>query len=258
MIGKKSLLSLTTISLTLPLGFAFSPALSNPAQEIGNSWLISQAFRSTGRGIPPGAAGGGTRGSLCGGTKPYVPLVPKGEVGLTLAAYPKLFVYVPEGTARQIKLRLFSRDGEDETEVGEINFQTSGQPGIVNIGFPVSQANNKFGLKIDQLYRWEAEIVCESDDDPSGNLTIEGWVQRVSPSGAFANLGTNNTPADYANKGIWYEALAGAAKLYKDKPNDPKVKADWEKLLSSVGLNEVATGRVIDCCTVQSSNTSSQ
>lgn len=262
MIWKKTLLGLTTVSVAL-LGLTNSLiARSNPNQKIANAWEISQAFQSPNRGIPPGTRGGGTRGSssCVNSSKPYMALVPKNEIGLTLQEYPKFFVYVPEAQAREIKLTLIKRDGEEEEEIGTMNFTTSGKIGIVSVTFPSSKQNssggNQFGLALNQLYRWKMEIECDPDD-PSGNQTIDGWVERVSPTGALANLGKNSTPADYAKNGIWYEALAGAAQLYNNKPNDPKVKADWETLLNSVGFSNVAKEPLINCCTIQS-NTASQ
>ena len=263
MIWHKRLLGLTTVSLALPLGLILSPiAQSNPTQKLGNAWEISQAFQSPNNRIPPGTRGGGTRGSnsCANSSKPYMALVPQNQIGLTLEEYPKFFVYVPETESREIKLTLMKWDGQEEEEIGRVTFTTSGKPGIVSVSFPQSQQNSsggkKFGLEVNQLYRWEIEIGCDPDD-PSGNQTVAGWVERVSPTGPLANLRKNSTPADYAKNGIWYEALAGAAQLYKDKPNDPKVKADWETLLNSVGFSNIAKETVIDCCRIQS-NTASQ
>ena len=263
MIWQKTLLGLTTVSVALPLGLTLSPiALSNPIEKIQNSWEISQAFQSPNNGVPPGTRGGGTRGGpACSNTsKPYMALVPNNQIGLTLEEYPKFFVYVPETEAREIKLTLMKWDGEGEEEVGRVRFTTSGKAGIISVSFPQPNQNNpeknKFALALNQVYKWEVEIDCVADA-LGENQTVEGWVQRVAPAGNLANLGKNSTPADYAKNGIWYEALAGAAQLYKNKPNDPKVKADWETLLSSVGFSNIAKEPMIDCCTIQT-NTASQ
>jgi Domain of Unknown Function (DUF928) len=251
MMRLKSLLSLTVLTIALPLEFTLSPiARSHP----DNFWVISQAFRSPNRGAPPGGAGGGSRGSQCGAETVYMPLVPKDEIGLTVEANPTVLVYVPEAKTRQIVLTLFSRNGTTETQVGEsVTFKTSGNSGIISVNLPATPDN---GLKVDKLYRWEMEIEC-NPDEPSANLTIGGWVQRVPKTGDLANLNTNSTPTDYANNGIWYDAVASAAKFRNEQPDNPKIMADWEKLLSSVGLADVAKANIIECCTVEEDSTTS-
>jgi Domain of Unknown Function (DUF928) len=258
MVWKKSWLGFATVSVALPLGFAVSPmALSNTLtkESAHSSWEISQAFQSPNRNAPPGAAGGGTRGGAClleDGKQQaaFVPLIPKGQVGLTLSEYPTFLIYVPEGPKREVSLMLLHRDGEREREVASVIFTSPGQPGIISVSLPKTPENK---LKVDQLYRWEMEVVCDPSD-PSGNMSVDGWIQLVPRNGVLANLGVNSTPADYAKNGIWYEAVASAAKLRRDKPNDPKVRTDWERLLNSVGLNTVVTASFVDCCTVEQNN----
>ncbi|WP_210407399.1 DUF928 domain-containing protein, partial [Hydrocoleum sp. CS-953] len=45
----------------------------------------------------------------------------------------------------------------------------------------------------------------------------------------------------YSEAGIWYEALVTLAELIRSNPNDVKFTSEWQNLLNSVGLNEVAT-----------------
>jgi Domain of Unknown Function (DUF928) len=254
MIRKKSLCQIAAVSVALPLGLIISSGFFNTARSnpLTNTWEISQAFQSPNRGAPPGGAGGGTRGNSCLGNKKFVPLVPTGQIGLTLQEHPTFLVYVPEVPQQEVTLTLLSRDGEKETPLGEpVTFTTPRKGGIISINLPPTEANR---LKVDQLYRWEIQIIC-NPDDPSGNMIVQGWVQRVDKKGSFANLGSNSTPADYAKTGVWYEALAGAAKRRQDEKNSPAAIADWEKLLSSVGLNEVAKAPLVDCCKVENNPT---
>jgi Domain of Unknown Function (DUF928) len=250
MVRKKSLFQMIAVSAALPVGLIISAGFFHTARSnpLTNSWEISQAFQSPNRGTPPGGAGGATRGNSCLGNKKVVPLVPSNQIGLTLQENPTYLVYVPENLENQVTLTLLSRQGEKENIVGEpVSFTAPSKGGIISISLPATEANK---LKVDQLYRWEIQITCDPDD-PSGNLIVQGWVQRVDKKGAFANLGNNSTPADYAKTGVWYEALAGAAKRRQDERNNPAAIADWEKLLNSVGLNEVAKAPLVDCCKVE-------
>ncbi|WP_323374605.1 DUF928 domain-containing protein [Nostoc commune] len=46
--------------------------------------------------------------------------------------------------------------------------------------------------------------------------------------------------AIYAQKGIWYEALATLAELRQKNPEDAALKAEWQNLLGSISLDDVA------------------
>lgn len=250
MIENKYMLGLVVVSFALPLGISMSPsfsmmARSNPiAKEIAQSWEISQAFKSPRRAAPPGAAGAGTRGTCQQDPKDdyYVLLRPVGEVGLTLSEHPTFFLYVPQVRSRIIQLSLLARVDEDTEEpVASVNFRSPRQPGIISIRLPAIPKNS---LKVDQLYRWEVEIVCDRTDR-SGNVALEAFIVRTTPSQALAGnlttIGDRDRATIYANNGIWYDSLAAAAQQRCASPNDPKVQENWEALLKSVTLTERST-----------------
>ena len=52
----------------------------------------------------------------------------------------------------------------------------------------------------------------------------------------------------YANRGIWYEALAELAKLRRTDPKNENLKEDWNSILRSVGLENLGSEPFISCC----------
>ena len=241
---QKLLLPLASIGLVLPLGWPIKPSFSSNSlgQQIPNTWEIAQAFKSPNRGAPPPAGGGGTRGTCEQDPEDayYVPVSPIGQVGLTVSEYPTFFIYVPEAPARTIQLSILARKDENTEEpVTSVTFRTPRKAGIITISIP---PNPKNGLKVGQQYRWEMEIVCNRIDR-SGNAAMEGFIERVSQDQIGVNLANAkdaDLPTIYANQGIWYESLASAIKLRASNPNNSKLMADWEKLITSVNLNPEA------------------
>lgn len=280
---QKLLLPLASIGLILPLGLTIEPSFSaieksnSVVQEIPNAWEIAQAFKSPNRGAPPSAGGGGTRGTCEQDPEDayYVPLSPIGQVGLTVSEYPTFFMYVPEAPARTIQLSILARKDENTEEpVTSVTFTTPRKAGIISISIPTNPKNS---LKVGQLYRWEMEIICNRIDR-SGNAAMEGFIERVSKDGIDANLANakeTDLPTIYAERGIWYESLASALKLRAANPNNPKVMADWEKLLTSVNLNpeaenaddrpnnkfdvnKIVKADILNCCTPENNSSSPQ
>lgn len=248
MIEKKSLLYLTTACFALPLGLAVSSgwgafALSaSTAERTKGALQIAQTFQPPSDKPPSSAAGGATRGS-CEKEDALVPLMPSNKLGLTLAEYPTLFVYVPKTSAKELKFSLLDRDKGEV--IYEMNFNTPSQPGIASITLP---ANASPALEENKMYYWYLEMVCD-ENDPSGNAGVDGWVKRVQPSEKLNEVLEKTADGDrakvYAENGIWYEAAVNSAQERSSNP------AGWEELLKSVGLSAIASEPMVECCTSQ-------
>jgi len=182
-------------------------------------------------------------------------------------------MYVPEAPARTIQISILARKDENTEEpVSSVTFTTPRKAGIINIPMPVDA---KKSLKVGQQYRWEIEIVCNRIDR-SGNAAMEGFIERVPKEQIGADLGNakdTDLPTIYANQGIWYDSLASSLKLRASNPNNPKVMADWEKLITSVNLNpeaknaadhpdnkfdvnRIVKADILNCCTPENNSSS--
>jgi hypothetical protein len=198
-------------------------------------------------GEPPRRQGGGTRGSLIPiGNILATAIVPENNVGFTIAEHPTIFAYIPQFDRAIQRLDVELIDPEDHyIEKTEL---TPTKGGI--IGFTFNKAKS---LLINQRYTWQIIIVFD-DVDPSEEVLIRGWIQRVEISPdlrqKLATAREDKIPTIYADAGIWYDALSSLAQLRQKYPDEPKYRQQWGELLQSVGLGELADKPILDTISV--------
>ncbi|MBD2519502.1 DUF928 domain-containing protein [Nostoc sp. FACHB-973] len=158
--------------------------------------------------------------------------------GLTTTSHPTLWFYVPYLPKVNAEFAL-----QDETR--KIVYQTpislSGTPGIVSISLPSTTPL----LEIGKRYHWYLNIYCQPQQPP---IFIHGWIQKKALNSAVQNLVEKATPQKrvtiYANNGYWYDALTTAAELRRQDPKN----TEWTNLLQTVGLADIATEPLVECC----------
>jgi len=186
-------------------------------------------------GLPERREPGGTRGGcpsgLGGGSEPMAgpsltPLVPQqNHFGQTVSPYPTFYWYVPEITAQSAEFVLMD---DDDNEVYTTKFQLdpNHKGGLVSLSLP-----DKAGLpplEVGQTYRWYFSLICD-EFDRGTDIFTDGWVRRVDPP--TETLATSN---DYAQAGIWFEALELLAEDRRAQSGTTDLA--WQELLTSVGL----------------------
>lgn len=163
-------------------------------------------------------------------------------LGTTIAAAPTFWFYIPYMTAIPAKFVLRDKDGKLLYQSDVMLSQT---PGVVSLPLPKTVAP----LEIGKQYRWFLKIYCKAQSPPA---FVEGWIQRISLNFALKERLEKATPRDrvalYAANGIWFEALSTAREL---RDRDPKDNS-WTALLQAVGLNDLATEPIVECCTAKS------
>jgi len=223
-------------------------------------WKVSLEFPVDNVGQPASTIGGGQRGSSCleksqEEKMPLIGLMPirnklnkrtrvPANQTLTVAANPTFFVYVSETTAKSAEFLLF--DAQDN-EVYQATLQlptvprsSVSTPGIVKLSLPAHVS-----LETGKNYRWVFALNCMA---PNGELTenlyVEGWIQRTELSPDLKTKIEQATPLEqaqlYAKARIWPETLMLASQLRSSKPEE------WEELLNSVGLTEIAQAPFIE------------
>lgn len=207
---------------------------------------FSLNFKPPKRGAPRSTAGGATRGACLAGSRALVPLMPKESIGLTVAERPSFFVYTPPTRNQTAEFLLLTKD--DTEVVYQTTFTLPKQAGVIRFDLPKEAP----ALKVGQEYHWFITLQCDPNRGPSGNPTIEGWVERIEPTPALTQALTTappeNLPGIYAEAGIWHETLTSLADRRRDTPDNPKLLSDWRDLLRSVGLDGVATEPLVECC----------
>ena len=97
-------------------------------------------------------------------------------------------------------------------------------------------------------YRWYIALRCDPEDRSADAVAI-GIVRRIELSADILRQLDAADPRQkiviYAENGIWQDALSTLAAARRANPNDPDLAADWESLLDSVKLGEIAAEQLL-------------
>lgn len=209
-------------------------------------WKVSLSFPPTEDvGVPAATVGGGDRGpeeeSLCtSGDKKLTALMPtRKNVGKTMLPNPTFFVYVPTTTAKQAEFLVVDERGNS---VYEAEFAPPSSGGIVKLSLPKTVS-----LETDKNYIWQFAIIC-NPDDPNLDEYVQGSILRTQMSSDMEMKLEQAKPIDrarlFAGERVWNETLTTIAGVRSTYPSE------WKEFLSSVGLEEMASEPIIDCCQV--------
>jgi hypothetical protein len=245
---------------SLPLGLRAQPY---------PEWKLSLEFPVDNVGQPPSTGGGATRGQCFKYQQnqedkipldrlllPLNPLTnpPVNQI-LTVAANPTVFVYVPETTIRSTENLVFAEfsvyddQGEDFYKTtfrlptvvsSDVPTSSVFTPGIVKLTLPANVS-----LETGKNYHWQFQLSCgKANAERVFGGYVEGWIQRTELSPDLKTKIEQATPLEqaklYATARIWSETLMLAAQLRSSNPDE------WEELLKSVGLNEIAQAPFIE------------
>lgn len=194
-------------------------------------------YRPPDQGLPGRREGGGTRGgcqiqqSSLIQQPSLTALMPESNLGLTVAARPSFFWYVPQ-TAAVAEFVLLDANN---TELYKTQVPLSQQAGIVQFTLPETGP----ALQVNQSYRWFFSLVCEPLDR-SADIFVSGWVKRVEPNPDLpqALVATAGQTGVYETR--WYDDLATLAALRRAQPHNTALTNQWQMLLQSVGLSQIA------------------
>lgn len=156
-------------------------------------------------------------------------LLPKSNFGLTTLANPTLYVFIPQNSAAGMELVI---QDENDQIISQQKYKPSIKAGIVGLNLPQNL------LAVGKNYRWNLSIICDSEDRSLDQI-IQGTIQRVENPLLMKKL-EQATPYErlhlYAEAGIWHDALDTLARLRYSNPNNLQLKANWEDLLITPGV----------------------
>ncbi|UKO96576.1 DUF928 domain-containing protein [Nostoc sp. UHCC 0870] len=220
------------------LGIAFLFSLSSIPFSITPS-MAQVTFKPPKTQAPKTSTGGASRdASTCGADMSKIteasvtPLLPKTNIGLTLAERPAILVYVPQTNAKKALFAL-------QDEQGKQSYQTTlalpQKPGVIEIKLPSSVS----ALKIGKNYQWSLVMICTEELEPDSPW-VSGWIRRVESNRNFKNQSSLEVASQLASMGIWYDSLATLAELKRRQPNNSTVATSWQEMLKSVDLSAIA------------------
>lgn len=163
------------------------------------------------------------------------------NVGTTATKNPTFFLYVPKNNAKSAEFVVVNDLGQ---EGYASNFPVTSSGGILKVNVPESAS-----LQVGKTYVWQFALICESEDR-SQDRFVRGEVRPIELSSDFKQkLQQASSPLEqaklFAGERIWNETLNIVAQLRTTHP------AEWQQLLKSVGLNDLASQPIFECCTAE-------
>ncbi|MGA7935617.1 MAG: DUF928 domain-containing protein [Kovacikia sp.] len=212
-------------------------------------------FKPPRRGVPGRREGAGTRSpqACVQGNLRLTALMPPTNLGLTTAAYPRFFWYIPKTRAKLAEFSLAEINeatGSVKVPVYKTTFGIAGVPGVASL--PLPRHATIPPLTVGQDYRWSLALICNPDRREQ-DIKVDGWVQRITPNAELteklAKATATDRPLIYANSGIWFDTLTSLADLHCANPQNTSHSASWAELLKSVKLAAIATQPLVQSCT---------
>ena len=241
----------TILGLGIILG-VLNPTLNTNAtitpsnvSEITSELEVSVKFPSGDgrRGGPSRTAGAGRRsgipaGELCVDTsKPRLTvLMPKNNIGTTIAPNPTMAWFIPEHKAREAELVIVDRDLREEVYFA--SFQLPEGENIVKFELP-----KELKLKSGTNYSWSLSMVCDYQDR-SKDEVVRGLLERTELNESLEVQLEEQQDLDkvevYANANAWNETLLSILSLREKHPQE------WREFLTSVELGDLAEFPIVE------------
>ncbi|WP_246275724.1 DUF928 domain-containing protein [Brasilonema bromeliae] len=165
--------------------------------------------------------------------------------GLTTSERPTFWFYVPYTQDLANSSGEFILQDSAGNDISKNAIALPPKPGVIGVSLPSNTS-----LQVGKTYRWYLKVRCNQQQTASVPIYVEGDIQRVNlDSRVMQQLEAAVDPAQkvaiYAANGIWFDSLTMLAQLRQKNPNDASVAEDWQSLLRSVNLDNVATAPLV-------------
>jgi len=171
-------------------------------------------------------------------------LMPKNKIGRTVSDYPTFFFYLPPTDAELAELIL---EDESGNQIYQQDLTIKNLSGVIGVSIPAN--TNVPPLEVGKNYTWKFTVVCDPEDRSSDQLET-GIVRRVELTADILSQLDAADPRQktviYAENGIWQDALGTLAVARRANPNNTDLADDWESLLDSVTLREIAKEPILE------------
>lgn len=163
-------------------------------------------------------------------------LVPPNNFGLTTAKRPKLWIDLPETSARQVVLSIREEGEEGKTHHSKTFIPITGDSAIIGL----QPSPDSPPLEVGKTYQWSVVLVCGEKPSPN-DPAFETWVSRVDTPEPINQGSTLEQAAWYGEQGIWYDALTSLIQARRAQPHNQDLIGIWTDFLESGGLKEIAS-----------------
>ena len=229
-------------------GNLFTPTKGNsaPRQATGGASRGDLFTPSKGNSAPRQASGGASRvGShylnpstvAVGGPAALIALLPQSFYGTTVSERPTILVYIPASNAEEAVFSL-------KDEAGNIQYKmtipVALKAGVIAVKLPADAP----ALAVGKNYQWFLALKVNGTLGPSTPY-VDGWIQRIQPTAelvtAMQQEDALKQATTFGKNGVWYDCVATMAVLHTAQPRNAAIIKQWEELLSSVSLQDIAT-----------------
>lgn len=161
--------------------------------------------------------------------------------GLTTSERPTFWFYIPYTKDLSNSSAEFSLQDSAENDVYRNAIALPSKPSVIGISLPSTAAS----LEVDKTYRWYLKVHCNKEA-ASIPVYVQGDIKRINlDSRVIQQIEAANQPRQkiiiYAEKGIWFDALNMLAQIRISNYRDTSVEEDWQSLLQSINLDNIAT-----------------
>jgi hypothetical protein len=165
--------------------------------------------------------------------------------GLTTSERPTFWFYVPYTQDLTASAEFILQDSAGN-DIFRNAIALPSKPGVIPVSLPSNTS-----LQIGKTYRWYLKVRCNQQQTASVPIYVEGDIQRVNlDSRVMQQLEAAVDPGQkatiYAANGVWFDSLTILAQLRQKNPKDASVAEDWQSLLRSVNLDNVATAPLVN------------
>ena len=203
-----------------------SQAISEPPAVDAQPPILYQPPR---RGAPARdrVGAGITRGATAQPTP--LALAPD-HVGLTVSASPSLFWHIDALPGEGVALIFTITDDTSVTPLAEVGLDAPSEAGIQRLRL----ADHGIELAPEVEYMWSIALVTNADNR-SEDIVSTGFIRRVARPEALA--AESQDGVDFAQAGIWYDALEALSDDVDNHPDDRKARFLRSALLRQVKLD---------------------
>ncbi|MBU7583820.1 MAG: DUF928 domain-containing protein [Nostoc sp. TH1S01] len=175
------------------------------------------------------------------GPAALIALLPESFYGTTISERPTILVYLPASNAEEAVFSL-------KDEVGNTQYQMSipvaGKAGVMAVKIPADAP----ALVVGKNYQWFLALKVDGSLSPSTPY-VDGWIERIQPTAelttAMQQPDALQRAAAFGKNGVWYDCVATMATLQTAQPANATVIKQWQELLSSVSLKDIAQARLV-------------
>nr|WP_202895513.1 DUF928 domain-containing protein [Iningainema tapete] len=238
-------------------GSFFTPKKGNgvPSQATGGASRSNLFTPVKGNGAPQQASGGASRvgtyhlnpSIVTTAPATLIALLPQSFSGTTVSARPTVMVYIPASNAQEA---VFSIKDDGKT-LYKMTIPVAGKTGAMSttgFAYAIKLPADAPALAVGKNYQWFLALKVNGQLSPSTPY-VDGWIQRIQPNAelvtAMQQQDALQRATAFGKHGVWYDCVATLAALYAEKPNNATITQQWEELLTSVSLEEIATAPIV-------------